>query len=173
MQRIQSALGPLIIAAATAEELPVVMEILDQAAQWMLAKGIQQWSSPPPTEFCTFMDSEIAKGKVYLARIEASYTPIATWRFGWSNQTLWHDETNSAGYLYTLATHPNVHGHGIGSTLLKWAATHIKEQQRSYFRLDCMANNLPLQHYYQAQGFRFCGYATSDTHHAALFEMAL
>lgn len=173
MQHIQSSLGPLTIARATAEELPLIMEILDQAAQWMLANGIEQWSSPPPAELWEFMGSEIAKGEVYLARTEANQTPIATLRFGWSEQRLWQDESDSAGYVYTLATHPSVHGHGIGETLLKWAATHIKRQQRPYFRLDCLASNLGLQHYYKQQGFRFCGYATCETHEAALFEMAL
>jgi len=42
MQHLQSALGPLTIARTTAEELPLIMEILDQAAQWMLANGIEQ-----------------------------------------------------------------------------------------------------------------------------------
>lgn len=173
MKSIQSTLGLLIIAPATIYELPLIMEILDEAAQWMLARGIRQWSSPPPSELWTFMAGEIAKNDVYLARIAADQTPIATWRFGWSDQALWQDQSNTAGYLYTLATHPRVHGHRIGATLLKWAATYIKQQQRTYFRLDCMADNLILQRYYQAQGFRFCGNASSDTHDAALFEMAL
>ncbi len=43
----QSSLGALTIEQATPDELNLVMEIIDEAAAWLHARGITgQWSSP-------------------------------------------------------------------------------------------------------------------------------
>jgi len=49
----------LLLVPAQPEELAVVIEILDQAARWMLERGIWQWETPYPPEVWQRMAREI------------------------------------------------------------------------------------------------------------------
>ena len=69
--RLQTSLGVLTIEQAKPDELRLVIDIVDEAAAWLFAKGItEQWPSPTPKRFAEFMEKQIARGDVYVARID-------------------------------------------------------------------------------------------------------
>lgn len=169
-----SPLGPIRMAQAQPADLPVILEILGEAARWLAECQIQQWSYPPPPSFANFMRGQIEQGNVFLARLAADESAIGTLRLAWQDADLWHDSAGlEAGYVHSLAIRPHLHGQRLGQTLLDWAKAQVRHRGRRYLRLDCVATNQRLRQYYTQLGFRPCGEATAGDFTGALFELAL
>ncbi len=170
MTTLQTSLGALTITRAKPAELCVVMEILDEAAAWLRDKGItKQWPCPMPVSFWEFMEKEIAKGQVYLARLDGN--ALGTFRFEWTDSELWAHDPDGGGYVHSFAVRNRAHGHRIGATMLAWAKQHVREQGKKYLRLDCWGGNQVLCKYYQAQGFALCGRVPEDGWVSAIFQV--
>jgi ribosomal protein S18 acetylase RimI-like enzyme len=155
---------------ALPEHLPLVMEILGEAAAWLAAKGIDQWPSPPNEHWWLRVERQIANGEVYLALFRGE--AIATLRLTWSD-LYWPTGEQNAGYVHSLAIRNRAHGLKIGATLLTWAMDEIRRQGKQYIRLDCAASNGRLRHYYEEQGFTCRGELQDRDYIAALYEMKL
>ncbi|MFN8493645.1 MAG: GNAT family N-acetyltransferase [Caldilineaceae bacterium] len=174
MPMMPSSLGLLTIEPAQPDDLPTVLEILAEAARWLQEKHIEQWQFPPPPGLSQFLAVEIDKGEVYLARTVHDAAAVGILRFAWRDPDLWGDDVGAeAGYVYTMAIRPSLHGCKLGETLLDWAKTHVRSRNRRYLRLDCVATNLALRRYYERLGFRFCGEATHLDFTGALYEFPL
>jgi ribosomal protein S18 acetylase RimI-like enzyme len=153
-------------------ELALVMEILDEAARWLLARGIRQWESPPPAECWMDFREEIARERVYLIILGASEEVVGTFRVASSGTPLWKDDAN-AGYLYSLAVRPRLIGRGIGAAVIERMAEHFTVFGKQKFRLDCIAANTELRKWYEGLGFRYRGVATDGPYVLALYERDL
>lgn len=159
------------VAPARPEELPLVVEILDQAARWLAARGILQWESPPPAGLRQMLAEEINAGRVYLCRRDPDPRPVATFRLAWRDPARWGDLPGEAGYLYSLALRSDAHGLGLGDTLLSWIKQYFLSHGRPRLRLDCMAANPRLRAYYERRGFAFCGEITDEGYTLARYEL--
>jgi ribosomal protein S18 acetylase RimI-like enzyme len=162
-----------VIAPASSVDLPVVLEILDEAAGWLLARGIRQWESPAPPSVAEEFRGFIARGLVYLARDPASGEVIATFRIAWENDGLWRDDAASAGYLYALAVRPAHIGQGIGAAIVEWVKELFRECGRTWLRLDCIASNERLRGWYEALGFEYRAAVFAGDYALALYELKL
>lgn len=169
MSTIDSDLGPIRLETALPEELPVVMDILDECAAWLHSRGIAQWVLPQPPHEWEKMRGQIALGQVYLVRLEADWSLIGTLRFEWEDP-FWDDHSDVAGYVHALAIRNHVRGHSLGTRLLDWAQSHIAAQGRKYIRLDCWKENARLRRYYENLGFRYCGEFVDRNWVGALYE---
>ena len=69
---------------ATPDQVHIVLKILDEVAQWMMAKGVQQWDSPAPQAFVNFVAEEIPRGDFYLAWLDG--VPVGTVRVDWEKE---------------------------------------------------------------------------------------
>lgn len=169
-----SALGLIKIQPAQPDDLPLVLEILREAAFWLAERQIPQWSYPPPPGLPNFLRRQIEQGDLYLAWLLADERAIGTLRFAWQDPDLWQDNgEHQAGYVHTLAIRPQLHGYQLGQVLLDWAKDHVRRRNRRYLRLDCVATNQRLRRYYTQLGFRPCGEATQGDFTGALFEFEL
>jgi len=153
-------------------ELALVMEIFDEAARWLLARGIHQWESPPPPDCWTKFRDEIAEEHVYLVTRDGSDVVVGTFRIAWSGEPPWEDESN-AGYLYSLALRPCYIGQGIGPAVISWLAKHFASLGKEKFRLDCIAANERLRKWYEELGFGYRGVVTDGPYVLALYERDL
>ena len=162
-----------MLRSARPDEHDVVMEILGDAAAWLNARGIRQWSSPPPRGLWSLVEREIRKQQVYLARSVKDGQAVGMVRFEWTTPRLWRGYSDDAGYVYSLAIRSRVAGFGIGALILEWAKEHIRSQGKQFIRLDCLATNLKIREYYEKLRFTFRGLATQEDYHAALYEMRL
>jgi ribosomal protein S18 acetylase RimI-like enzyme len=163
---------PVAIRQATPAELALVMEILDEAARWLLARGIHQWESPPPPDCWTNFREAIDRKHVYLITSGASDEVLGTFRVAWSGAPLWEDDAN-AGYLYSLAVKPRFTGQGIGRAVIERLTRQFTTSGRKKFRLDCIAANAGLRKWYEDLGFRYQGEATDGAYVLALYERDL
>jgi signal transduction histidine kinase/RimJ/RimL family protein N-acetyltransferase len=166
-----TAVLPLMeLCPALPEQLPLVMEIIGEAAAWLAAKGIDQWPSPPNEHWWRRVERQIANGEMYLAMLNNE--AIGTLRLIWSDP-YWPAGEYSAGYVHSLAIRNRAHGLKIGTALLGWAMEESRRRGRQLVRLDCAAGNGRLRRYYEELGFTYCGQIQDDDYVAALYEMKL
>ncbi|WP_433556696.1 GNAT family N-acetyltransferase [Pseudonocardia xinjiangensis] len=139
---------PMLIRRAEPDEGPAVLAVLDDAARWLAARGVEQWPAAFRTEW---IEPALGSGEVWLA--ERAGAAVATVTLQWSDP-LWPDD-GRAGYLHRFAVRRQVAG--LGTELLGWAASATRERGRDRLRLDCSATNASLRAYYENAGFLFCG----------------
>ncbi|MAU02184.1 MAG: hypothetical protein CL608_34030 [Anaerolineaceae bacterium] len=151
------------------EDLPLVMEILAEAAAWLKEKGIDQWPSPPNEHWQRRMAEAIQREEVYTFGVVKNRFGIA--RFTWTDP-YWPDD-NLAGYVHSMAVRSDMHGQNVGGVILFWAMMKARRAGKQFLRLDCLAGNGRLRQYYEDQGFHFRGLVTDRDYQAALFEKAV
>jgi ribosomal protein S18 acetylase RimI-like enzyme len=171
MNILQTSRGALTIDPAQPHELRVVIAIIDDAAAWLHAKGItQQWHSPSPQSFVEFMEKQIARGEVYLARTADGHA-IGTFRFDWTDEELWADDPDGGGYVHSFAIRSCAHGKGVGAAMMAWAKQHVRARGKKFLRLDCWGGNKSLKNYYAGLGFTLVRYVPEEDWVCAAFQM--
>jgi len=164
----------LCMVQATLSDLDIVVDILEEAALWMTARGIDQWQ---PGDFrCVrykALYAMVEKGMVYLAlwNDRPAGTITLRWLNGWDGQ-LWSEvgetDLQNAGYVHSLAVRRSYAG--LGHVLLRWAEEQVAAAGKGYLRLDCMADNPALCAYYERNGFTARGVVQEKIWRAALYE---
>jgi hypothetical protein len=126
-----------------------VHRILDEAAAWLVGRGIHQWPSPYPR---AGTERALADGTLWVG--VRGDRPVATMRLVRSDPQVWGDDTLSALYVHTLAVGRGPTARGSGPGMLQWAARVAAGAACSALRLDCWAGNPRLRRYYAEAGFR-------------------
>ncbi|MGC9670978.1 GNAT family N-acetyltransferase [Planosporangium sp. 12N6] len=157
----------LTIDRAGADDFLTVLELLDEAAAWLQARGIQQW----PARFSGDGDwrterlrKYLADGETYLLRSDGEPIATVTWTLTADPDYAagWPDGPDTGGYVHRMAVRRNWAGLGIGTRLLNWADTQTASAGRRWLRLDCSRTNRALQRYYERQGFTRVGEVVAD-----------
>jgi GNAT superfamily N-acetyltransferase len=151
---------------AQPNELPLVMEILAEAAAWLKERGIDQWPSPPNEHWQRRMAEAIQREEVHTVGIVKNRFGIV--RFTWADP-YWPDD-NLAGYVHSMAVRSEMHGQNLSGLILFWAMMKVKREGKQFLRLDCLAGNGRLRRYYEEQGFTYRGQRTDQDYVAALYE---
>lgn len=139
------------MARAQADDLAVVMDLLDQRTAWLHERGSDQWST---REFKPLMQDAIAQGFTWLLRDEAG-TAVATLTTNTvADPDFWNSNeiAQPAYYLSKLATAIQWKGHGIGKLLISWSAKYAREHGVNLIRWDVWRTNHGLQDYYRSLG---------------------
>ncbi|GAA2208254.1 hypothetical protein GCM10009850_037120 [Nonomuraea monospora] len=146
---------PTEIRTATAADVPVVLSMFDSAVAWLTAQGrTGQWGTRPFT------------GDAKRTR------QVTSWLDGGGMRIAEHDgrpagciSVGPAHDYVTPATEPELYvqalvidrrhaGHGVGRTLLGWAAAEARERGAGLLRVDCYAgHDGRLVGYYESCGF--------------------
>lgn len=167
---IATTMGTIKVIQAVSSDVEDVLSLLLEAAQWIESKGIDQWRV---RDFTEEMVQEYFNGReIYLALFNGK--PIGTFALQWSDESIWKELDNQeSGYLHRLAVSRIYSGKGIGNALLNWAEQYIASKGKRYFRLDCMADNVGLNQFYQSAGFMFKVRIDHQTWSAHLYEKEL
>lgn len=159
----------LTIVQAQPSELEAVLDILEEGAQWLTARGIHQW---PVGAFRgnlrQLIADHLSQGEVYLAKVGGE--AIGTLRLQWSDKPTWGEMPDDAGYVHSLAIRRAFAGKAVGRQLLQWAENTVAANGRHYLRLDCMAANSALRRYYEQAGFTHRRDVEDDGWKASLYE---
>ena len=135
-------------------DLAAVVRLRDDAARWMIARGVTgQWR---PGElggdhFRRIMES----GEVWLA--EAADRVVGAWELWWEDEDAWGPQPPTAGYVHRLMVDHGSVPPGTGRQLLRVAERRVAEAGRSLVRLDCLAGNARLKAYYLDVGYQVVG----------------
>jgi ribosomal protein S18 acetylase RimI-like enzyme len=125
---------------------------LEEVADWLESRGIEQWRSGDFCRAAAFYAESIRQGEVQLALFDAEL--VGTLRVLVREPIVWPDIVeDDAVYVYTLAVRRGWRAHGFGGQMLQWAAERAVLFGRRFVRLDCMASNPFLAEYYVRAGF--------------------
>ena len=138
----------LTVRRAGPEDVETVAALLEDAAAWILARGIRQWPARFPRRFVA---AAIRDHEVYLA-LDGPQA-VGTFTIQWADEPVWGRRPDDAGYVHRLAVRRDRAGQGLGRWLLARAEERIRAAGRRYLRLDCMAANAGLRRYYESAGF--------------------
>jgi GNAT superfamily N-acetyltransferase len=139
---------------ASESDLAALVRLRDDAARWMLARGITgQWR---PGE----LDEEhfrrvMAHGEVWLA--ETGTGLAGAWELWWQDEDAWGPQPPVAGYVHRLMVDRTAAAPGTGRVLLEAAERRVAEVGRTSVRLDCLATSTQLNAYYRQAGYRVVG----------------
>lgn len=162
----------LTIVQAQLSELETVLDILEEAAQWLTGRGIHQWL---PGSFygvhCQSIANRLRQGEIYLAKVDGE--AIGTLRLQWSDRPMWGEMPDDAGYVHSLAVRRAFAGMGVGRQLLQWAENTAAANGKQYLRLDCTAENPVLRSYYEQAGFTHRGDIEDNDWKASLYEKSV
>ncbi|KAF9186014.1 hypothetical protein BGZ51_001364 [Haplosporangium sp. Z 767] len=144
---------------ATPKELDIFIDILERAAQWMVANKLNQWIPgsfvAPKTR--AHIENTISMGNAYFIIKNENDTEsiIGTFTLNYDDpfdQMLWKDiveDWTDAVYLHRLVVEREYKGYGLGPKALTFAEQEGLRRGKHYLRLDCMADNKLLKTYYR------------------------
>jgi GNAT superfamily N-acetyltransferase len=162
----------LTLRHAASDDLPRVLGLLAETAEWLNDLGVRQW---PAGGFpAARIEPLIEEGVMYVLDDAERGIPVATMALdGNADAEFWtrDDLPGSAFYVHKLAVRRSHRGLGVGEALLDWAGLRVAAAGRRWLRLDCAKDNRRLQYYYSGQRFRHV--RTVDLAHrasGALFE---
>ncbi|MFH0518206.1 GNAT family N-acetyltransferase [Streptomyces sp. M41] len=144
----------LHVRPAAEPDLTALVRLRDDAARWMLTRGITgQWQ---PGE----LDEEhfrrtMAHGEVWLAETDGHIA--GAWEVWWEDEAAWGPQPPVAGYVHRLMVDRATAPPGTGRRLLRAAEDRVAAAGRTHVPLDCLESNAPLNAYYRDAGYRVVG----------------
>jgi protein-tyrosine phosphatase len=130
----------------------------DEAAAWLLGRGIQQWQpgEVSPADVLGWLEG----GRIYVAELDGGL--LGSVRLAWTDVEVWREQPPDAGYVQALVTARADAGHGLGPRLLQHVEAVIARSGRPLARLSCSRGNAGLESFYAAAGYTEVGSRTFD-----------
>ena len=146
--------GEFTAVRAASGDYGAVMTILREAADWLSARGIQQWYHWYMEVGEQILRERLEHHEVYIFRCDNS--TVGTLTIQWTDPEVWGERgmDGTAGYIHGMAIVRSAGGMRVGERMLEWAIGTIVARGRRLARLDAMASNAPLCRYYEQRGFR-------------------
>ena len=147
-----ASLMKLRIVPAQECDLGRYIDVLEEVADWLEARGINQWRPGSFRLAADYYASSIRQREVQLAFVGDEL--VGTLRLLLREPIVWPEIIeDDAVYVYNLAVRRTWSDHGLGVQMLEWAADRAMTLGRRYVRLDCKADNRFLAGYYVRAGF--------------------
>lgn len=163
----QTEQGELKLYHAERTQLPDILILLRNAAEWMISRQIEQWKPEMFTEEA--INDYFENREIYIAYLNE--TPAGLYTIQFDDPTYWKDKNDpDYGYLHRLTVHSSLRGLNLGPWLLESAERVVQQRGKKGLRLDCVAHNRKLNHFYQMQGFRLMGVSDMGTRYASLYQ---
>ncbi|WP_192810077.1 GNAT family N-acetyltransferase [Actinomadura rudentiformis] len=165
------------IRLAEIEHVPVVIDLIEQAADWLREeKDTEQWNKPWP-------DREGRDKRVYEGVVNRltwilwdGARPVASVTINPFGNDLWteDEQRTEAVYIHRLVIDRAYAGTGLGAELIRWAGRQGRRRTPGarLIRIDVWTDNKELHAYYRRQGFRDVAIRTvgDDCPSGALFQ---
>lgn len=128
-------------------EVDAAVAILDAAAEWLLARGIRQWTTTYPRELYQRAQEHgenfgLLDGDRVVAIVTVTTAPPE-----WEAELRGED----VRWITKLAVAADCHGHGFGRRLAQEVLEHLRREGAPRAWLDC--RNGPLVAFYGSLGF--------------------
>ena len=129
----------------------MVIAVLEEAAEWLVRKGIVVPWRPGFFSRQIFAD-QIARGEVYVSKLGGQ--TVGTITLQWKDELFWPGASSDAGYVHKLACSPGLSRKRDRSANARWAGSTARLSfGKSFLRLNCLASNAKLRDYYEKAGF--------------------
>ena len=159
------------IREATASELDVYIDLLEDAAAWLWGKGIHQWRPGEHRAARSELLAQLQRGCLILAEMDGRLaggcllTEIAP--------ACWPDAPADACYLSGLVVARWAAGQDLGGRILDATGDVVRSRGKARVRLDCWDGNEFLKGYYRARGFTDMGRAREHDYWVRLFQRVI
>ena len=158
------------VSPAQLDDIGTVLNILDEAAAWIIANNMPSVWKPGEFSRETFAE-QIGRGEVYVCSVDQ--TIVGTFVLQWSDKFWWGEKPSDAGYFHKFAIKPAYAGQGIGQEMLKWAEAKAETAGKKFLRLNCIAADRKIRDYYEKAGFVHQGDVMGTKALASLYEKSL
>ena len=154
-----------------ATRLDAYIDLLEEAAEWLWAKGIHQWRPGAHRAARPKLLAQLQRGCLILAEADGRLaggcllTEVAP--------AVWPDTATDALYLSGLVVARWAAGQDLGARILDAAGEAVRRLGKARLRLDCWDGNEFLKAYYRARGFRDMGRTQENDYWVRLFERAI
>jgi ribosomal protein S18 acetylase RimI-like enzyme len=143
--------GSKRIRRATAEDIPVLIQIRNEAHAWKLAHRDYAWGKEGDGVSKRWMRNTVAQKKVYVVELDG--TTAGMFSFDLDDEQRWGPQEPIAAYVHGLSVRTGFNGRGLGGFMLDYCASKARGLNRRYVRLDCPAHNAKLCAWYESLGF--------------------
>jgi RimJ/RimL family protein N-acetyltransferase len=150
------------IRRATAEDVPVLTQIRNDAHAKKVAHGDYAWGKEGDGFSEEWVLNSLSRREVYV--IEQNGLPVGTCSLDWDDEVYWGAQEPIAGYVHGLSVRKGFNGLGLGSFAIDWCADQVSALDRRFVRLGCDARNTKLCAYYESLGFIRVGIAPAPAH---------
>jgi GNAT superfamily N-acetyltransferase len=143
-------MGAIIFRNVRSDEIDLAHGILVNAADWLLSKGIRQWTIAYPKE--RYLHSQ-EKGCNYALESDGELAVVVT--LSWEVPAEWADRfaATPVWWLSKLATAPAFRGRGLGALTVRHAINALSDRDADRLYLDCVHGNGFLVEFYRRFGF--------------------
>ncbi|MDN3353059.1 GNAT family N-acetyltransferase [Actinomadura sp. DC4] len=148
------------IRRATPGEHSLVIDLIEEASDWLRAKKTDQWADPWPTR--NDRDARVLagleRGETWL--VWDGRAPAATMTI--CQEPIPHvwgkSGRGDAVYVHRLVVGRAYAGHDLGGVMIDWAVQReLRTRPVEWVRVDVWTTNEGLHAYYRRQGFIRCG----------------
>lgn len=135
------------------DDLPIVMDLLQQSREMMRANGNHSQWVGYPTEEDILRDIQsgisrlVIENETVVGTFALLTSPEPTYAY---IEGCWMDDLSPYGTIHRLARRKEVHG--MADTVFSWC-----EKQCATLRVDTHADNAPMLHILQRHGYTYCG----------------
>ena len=153
---------------ATEARLDDYIELLEETAAWLWARGVHQWRPGEHRSARPELLAKLRRGCLILAEYDGRLaggcllTELAP--------ACWPDAPTDAFYLSGLAAARRAAGQDLGGRIIDEAMNAIRRRGKRRLRLDCWDGNEFLKKYYRVRGFQDLGRAQEGDYWVRLFE---
>lgn len=148
------------IRRAVASDAAAILALRDEAAAWLLGRGIEQWR--PGEVTVDDVVGWMTDGRVYVGELDG--TIAGSVRLAWSDVAVWGEQEPDAGYVQALMTARRAAGIGLGGRLLEHVEAVIATSGRTRVRLSCLRGNDGLERFYVGAGYVAVGARSFEDH---------
>lgn len=158
---------PLALSQALDADMPVIIGLIREAAEWLRTKNTNQWARPWPDQAAlnNRVRAAIAEGTSWICW--DGITPAATITADPQEDPYWSevDPDEPSVYVHRLVVSRKYAGEGLGAALLDWAGQSAKREHGArWIRLSAWTTNHGLHEYYRRHGFRFIGFHPDESY---------
>ncbi|MGA7816495.1 N-acetyltransferase family protein [Caballeronia sp.] len=139
------------IRRATVEDVPVLIQIRNDAHAKKVAHGDCAWGKEGDGFSETWVRNNVSQREVYVVELDG--TSVGTFVLDLDDERHWGPQEPIAGYVHGLCVRKGFNGRGLGNFMLDWCANKMSALNRRLVRLDCAAHNAKLCGYYESLGF--------------------
>lgn len=144
-------MNELTIWSAEPTDLQTIVDLRNEASDWLRRRGSDQWAGPPNRER---LRRSIEAGETYVVWDDGQAAATITLDTH-ADPDFWkpEDRPHDALYVRQMIVARRFAGHDLGADLLDWAGDRARQVGKSWLRLDCWKTNSRLQDYYRRHGF--------------------
>lgn len=143
---------------AVPDDADAIVRLRDEAARWLLSKGIRQWTPGEVTR--DDVVGWMSGGRLYVAEVAGTVTGSV--RLAWTDPEVWPVPDADAAYVQSLVSARRPPTRGVGRLLLTHVEGVAAETGRTRTRLSCLRGNEPLERFYLDSGYTIVGVQEFD-----------